>query len=104
MALIHRISRLLTADVHAVLDRIEEPAALLRQALREMEEELVHGERRIKRIEHDRAGAAGRRAKLEGTVRDLDAKLERLLRGRGRRGRPQADSPQARSAAPRRAS
>ena len=39
MALINRISRLFTADMHAVLDRLEEPDVLLKQALREMEDE-----------------------------------------------------------------
>ena len=37
MALITRISRLFTADFHAVLDRIEEPDVLLKHAIREME-------------------------------------------------------------------
>ena len=38
MALITRVSRLLRADVHAVLDRLEEPDVLLQQAIRDMEE------------------------------------------------------------------
>ena len=46
MALITRVSRLFQADFHAVLDRIEDPEALLRQAVREMEEELAHDEQR----------------------------------------------------------
>ena len=41
MALINRMSRLFTADVHAVLDRIEEPDVLLKHAIREMDEELA---------------------------------------------------------------
>lgn len=41
MALINRFTRLFTADLHAVLDRIEEPDALLKQAVREMEDELT---------------------------------------------------------------
>ena len=41
MALITRVSRLFQADLHAVLDRIEEPEVLLKQAVREMEEELA---------------------------------------------------------------
>ena len=40
MALITRISRLFQADFHAVLDRIEEPEQLLKQAIREMEDSL----------------------------------------------------------------
>ncbi len=45
MALITRVSRLFQADFHAVLDRIEEPEVLLRQAVREMEEELQDARR-----------------------------------------------------------
>jgi len=41
MALINRISRLFKADFHAVLDHIEEPEALLKQAIRDMEDDLA---------------------------------------------------------------
>ncbi len=35
MAIVNRIRRLFHADVHAVLDIIEEPEAILKQAIRE---------------------------------------------------------------------
>ena len=47
MALIARFARLFNADVHAVLDRIEEPETLLKQAVRDMQEELAKGEQRL---------------------------------------------------------
>ena len=47
MALIKRLSRLFAADLHAVLDQIEEPEALLKQAVREMEEELARRAARV---------------------------------------------------------
>jgi phage shock protein A len=53
MALINRMSRLFTADVHAVLDRIEEPDVLLKHAVREMEEELARGEQRARALAHE---------------------------------------------------
>ncbi len=40
MAILHRIQRLLRADAHAALDALEEPDALLKQAVREMQESL----------------------------------------------------------------
>ena len=40
MAITNRITRLFRADVHAVLDIIEEPEAILKQAIREMQEAL----------------------------------------------------------------
>jgi phage shock protein A len=46
MALINRVARLFRADFHAVLDQIEEPELMLRQAIRDMAEELqCSGER-----------------------------------------------------------
>ena len=41
MTLINRLSRLFKADVHAMLDRIEEPPLLLQQALRDMAQALA---------------------------------------------------------------
>ena len=41
MALITRVSRLFRADIHAVLDRMEEPELLLKQAVREMEQQIA---------------------------------------------------------------
>ena len=48
MALISRFTRLFRADLHAVLDRIEEPEVLLRQSLREMEENQREDQRSLK--------------------------------------------------------
>jgi len=53
MALITRISRLFQADLHAVLDRIEEPDQLLRQALREMEDDMARDEQGMKALNHE---------------------------------------------------
>lgn len=42
MAIANRIKRLLRADVNAILDVIEEPDAVLKQAIREMQDTLDH--------------------------------------------------------------
>ena len=47
MALITRITRLFKADMHAIIDSIEEPASILRQAIREMEEFIVEDESQL---------------------------------------------------------
>ena len=41
MTLITRLGRLFRADMHAVLDGLEEPTMLLRQAVRDMEDVLA---------------------------------------------------------------
>ncbi len=71
MALITRVSRLFRADFHAVLDRIEEPDVLLRQAIREMEEALAHDEQRLRLLNHEQG-------QLIGRIRDLDHALNAI--------------------------
>ena len=61
MALINRMTRLVRADMNAVLDQIEEPTLLLRQAIRDMEAE-VESTRRHQQALVSRVEALGRRA------------------------------------------
>jgi phage shock protein A len=70
------MARLFRADLHAVLDRIEEPEALLKQALREMEEELAADERHHKLLAQEHAQFDTRREELEQTLRDMDGELD----------------------------
>lgn len=76
MALISRISRLFKADFHAVLDRIEEPEQLLKQAIREMEDELALTEQRIKVGTHDLDILSRRQSDLEGSLQEIDEEIE----------------------------
>jgi phage shock protein A len=68
MALITRMTRLFTADLHAVLDRLEEPGVLLKQALREMEDDVALREQRIRYLEHEREESTQH---ADGLERDL---------------------------------
>ncbi len=76
MALINRISRLVKADFHAVLDQIEEPEQLLKQAIRDMEDELAENEQRIRLCAHDQEALAVRKSELEATIAEVDAQLD----------------------------
>jgi phage shock protein A len=76
MALINRMSRLFTADVHAVLDRIEEPDVLLKHAIREMDEELARSEQRARQLEHERETLADRHRKVQAALAELGAQLD----------------------------
>ena len=60
MALINRVSRLLRADLHAVLDRVEEPEVLLRQAVREMDAALAEDRRRARLMTHEQTQLGAR--------------------------------------------
>jgi phage shock protein A len=76
MALINRMSRLFTADVHAVLDRIEEPDVLLKHAVREMEEELARGEQRLRALAHEHEALGERQRKTEALLAELSEQLD----------------------------
>ncbi len=76
MALINRISRLVKADFHAVLDQIEEPEQLLKQAIRDMEDDLAETEQRIILCAHDQEALAVRRSELESSIAEIDGQLD----------------------------
>lgn len=76
MALINRFSRLFTADIHAVLDRIEEPDALLKQAVREMEEELARMQAQAKALHADLAHLNSQEQDAEQRLVELEEELD----------------------------
>jgi phage shock protein A len=76
MALITRISKLFTADFHAVLDRIEEPEVLLRQAIRDMEEEIARAEQQVKWLAHEHGQLETRRQGTESALRAIDEEVD----------------------------
>lgn len=75
MTIMMRINRLFKADMHGLLDLLEEPEAVLKQAIRDMETEIEQGEQalaeRVQRIETLRGAAAhleNAAATLEGQI------------------------------------
>ncbi len=71
MVLIKRVTRLFRADLHAVLDRVEEPDILLRQAIREMEDDLARDEQACRQHERE----LEQLSKKESELRQLHASL-----------------------------
>lgn len=76
MALMSRLTRLFRADAHAVLDRLEEPDILLRQAVREMETEVERNAKALKALELDYQHAHVRTAELETSVAGISSELD----------------------------
>jgi phage shock protein A len=76
MALINRMSRLFTADLHAVIDRLEEPDVLLKQAIREMEDELALREHRIRLLDHEREQCARQAADIDRELKRTEEQLD----------------------------
>lgn len=80
MAVITRLARLFRADVHAVLDRIEEPEVLLRQAVRDMEEECARDAQRGVLLAKEGEQLAARLAEIDRGLGDADDELDVCLR------------------------
>ena len=78
MALIRRVSTLLRADLHAVLDTLEEPEILLRQAIREMEEILAADRQGYKLLLHEQDRLQTREQEIRQSLNDNENKLDSL--------------------------
>ena len=76
MALITRVSRLFQADLHAVLDRIEEPELLLQQAVREMEDELSRQQQKILVLEQEQVELKSRESEIDNRLREMEQELD----------------------------
>ena len=76
MALITRISRLFQADLHAVLDRLEEPDLLLRQAVREMEDDLARDEQGVKALNHQLEQLISRETDIRHSLGEIEDELD----------------------------
>ena len=76
MALITRISRIFKADFHAVLDQIEEPEMLLKQAIREMEDSLSETELLLNSARIEEEELKTRTTDLENTLGEIDEELD----------------------------
>lgn len=76
MALMTRLSRMFRADIHAVLDRIEEPLQLLQQAIREMDEALLQEQQRLKLYRYDQHQLQRRLDGLQQRLARCDEELD----------------------------
>ena len=79
MPLLTRLSRLFQADLHAVLDRLEEPKTLLRQAIREMEEALADDTRRLKLLQQEQIQLQHRQQDLDHSLAGIEEELTTCL-------------------------
>ena len=76
MAFVTRLTRLFRADAHAVLDRLEEPDILLRQAVREMEDEVARNAQALKALELDHEHTRARIAQIESSLSGIAGELD----------------------------
>jgi len=80
MTLISRISRLFKADIHGLLDSIEEPQTLLKQAVREMQEAIDNNEYEQKRITKRIEQHNAHYDQVNQITKDLENKIDLCFR------------------------
>jgi phage shock protein A len=80
MAILSRMMRLFKADVHGVMDQLEDKGLLLKQCLREMEASLEDKEARLSRVEEAVRQAKGDLAQREEEVQKLENDLDLAVR------------------------
>lgn len=76
MALITRIGRLFRADLHAVLDSMEEPAEVLRQSIRDMKDVISDGEGEVRVGERQLARLRRQAEAVETEIQGFDRELD----------------------------
>lgn len=75
MALINRITRLFRADINAVLDRLEEPESLLKDAIREMELSINNDLRQLEELEKEHTDNIERLRSIEQNLLRIEDEL-----------------------------
>lgn len=76
MALINRLTRLVRADFHAVLDQIEEPEAVLAEAIREMSAHIEKGQGELSQLVGVEQQMATRLQRLKQSIADIAHELD----------------------------
>lgn len=75
MAIFTRLSRLFKADFHAVIDQLEEPLMLLKQAVREMESTLQQDKAQLKALQHQQSQIVDRIRKQNECITQANEEL-----------------------------
>jgi len=76
MPLIKRLSNLFTADAHAVLDLVEDPHNMLKQAIRDMEEDIIAQKKYLQRQSSKRESLSELTNKLSADIQQVDQDLD----------------------------
>ncbi len=79
MPILNRLTQLFRADLHGVLDRVEQPDLLLRQSLREMDDALADARRRLERDRRSREALGRRQQEIATTLAASSDELDLCL-------------------------
>ena len=75
MNIIKRITRLFKADMHGILDTLEEPEVILKQAVREMEAEIEQSRMHLKTLEKQQDRLEKKEAEMVINLQELEQQI-----------------------------
>lgn len=75
MALINRLTRLIKADLHTVIEQLEEPIMLLKQSVREMEEALQEEQQQLKQLQHQLSKTTTHSQTIKSSISETNEEL-----------------------------
>lgn len=76
MTVLRRMTRLLKADIHGILDGLEEPEEVLKQTIRDMEAALAHKERILAALQSHLHRLHAEEQALAQAARDIDHHID----------------------------
>src|SRR5919109_723533 len=76
MTLIQRMTRLFKADLHGILDCLEEPEEVVKQTVRDMEEALANKEQTLTALHAALQRLAAEEAELVRAARDIENNID----------------------------
>ena len=76
MTLITRITRLFKADLHGILDGLEEPQEVIKQAIRDMEEDIAAQERRLEELRAIMQRLAREAQETTATMQEIESQID----------------------------
>ena len=79
MGIMNRVMRLCKADIHGVMDQLEDKGLLLKQCLRDMEAELGRKEARLRKMETSRGQAQRDHERCTKECERLDQDIESAI-------------------------
>jgi len=79
MNILTRISRLFKADIHGILDNLEQPKIILQQSIRDMQNEVDKAEIIISELDMQQATLEQKHQSLKTTLKELQSQLQFCL-------------------------
>lgn len=79
MSILNRISRLFKADLHGILDNLEEPETILKQAIRDMQEEIDQAEATLSSLRRQQERLQQKQQQQSQTIEELQQQLQFCL-------------------------